>query len=157
MSADLWEPIIGIGTVIIVILTLVLVIGKKECVRYLRTISRWIRKRITTSRSPTTLNIPQPPPVYASAFPAPAIPLNALHGKLAKHIMGNGRKLLAFRTPRNTYLVEYHRPGELVKSIETPNAEAANMQWREWFLDWKGQPAAFGGSSGTGLNGDLPF
>src|SRR5690348_14369196 len=138
MGADLWEPIIGIGTVIIVILTLVLVIGRDECVGYLKISGRWMKGRFAGGRSPTTLKIPHQPPLYSAAFPAQAVPLDALHWKLARYIMGNGRKLLAFHTTRNTYLVEYHRSGEPIRCVETPDANVAKMRWHEWFLDWKG-------------------
>lgn len=157
MTSDLWDPIIGIGTVTLVILTVVLVIGKDLSINYLRGFGRSIKKLLTIDQPSTTLTIPAPPPVYAPAFPEPPIPLDALHGRLAKYIIGNGRKLLAFHTTRGGYLVEYHRLGELVTSIETPNAETANMRWREWYLDWKSQPTGFGGTFGTGLDGELPF
>lgn len=157
MSADLWEPIIGVGTVLLVILTTVLIVGKDACVNYLKKLGRRIKNRLTVDRSSAVLSIPAPRASYTPAFPHQAVPTDTLHGELVKFVIGGGRKLLAYRTARGTHLVEYHRPNEHIRSIETSKPAEANERWREWYLDWKNQPCGFGGSFGSGLDDKQPF
>jgi len=39
----------------------------------------------------------------------------------------------------------------------TADYKEANERWHEWYKVWKQQPGAFGGSSGDGLDGTLPW
>ena len=69
-------------------------------------------------------------------------------------------QLLAYTTtrqgfPGTRFLVVRNRPNCEPQSLETSSQDVANAKWSEWYQEWKRQ--GFGGASGTGLLGELPF
>jgi hypothetical protein len=80
---------------------------------------------------------------------------------LKKHIMRGTEKLMAWEIIRvglpNCYFVEFTMRDKEPKSCITTSHKEANEQWHEWYTEWKQQPGSFGGSSGTGLDGTLPW
>jgi hypothetical protein len=82
------------------------------------------------------------------------------HRQIASYIMCGPDQLLAYRTTREgmsgtRFLVVRMRPSGDPQSVETPDREAANFKWNEWYQEWKQR--GFGGTSGNGLDGMPPF
>jgi hypothetical protein len=103
-----------------------------------------------------TLEIPSPPPVVT----LPTGNSDGVTKTIAKYIMYGQDQLLAYRTtregfPGTRFLVVRNRPNQQPQSCETPNCDEANARWNEWYQEWKKK--GFGGASGTGLLGELPF
>jgi hypothetical protein len=80
---------------------------------------------------------------------------------LVKRIMRGTEKLMAWEILRegfpNVYFVEFSIRNLEPHSCVTRDYKVANERWHEWFKQWKQQPAAFGGTSGDGLDGTLPW
>jgi hypothetical protein len=79
---------------------------------------------------------------------------------IVRYVTNGPEQLLAYTTTRKTlsgsrYLVIRVRPGRDPHTIETSDRNAANAQWKEWYMEWEKQ--GFGGASGTGLDGTPPF
>lgn len=136
--------------------------------KYLKMAWYWMTKQaahVRTDRTPAVLGIPQPTPSRVPIFPEAAMPLHTLdgvHKELVKFIFRGSERLMASRVTRDgfpgiNYLVEWQRPNQNPKSMQTPNRAQANDQWLSWYQEWKKQPGAFGGASGTGLDGMPPF
>lgn len=80
---------------------------------------------------------------------------------LIKRIMRGTEKLMAWEVisvgfPKS-YFVEFTMRGMEPKAYITADYKEANERWHEWYKVWKQQPGAFGGSSGDGLDGTLPW
>jgi predicted nucleotide-binding protein len=94
-------------------------------------------------------------------------PVNVANAKeeankiLVKHIMRGTDRLLAYEIVRDgfpkVYLVEFTMRNKEPKSCSSEDYKVANVQWHEWYKEWKQQPGGFGGSSGTGLDGIPPW
>jgi hypothetical protein len=80
---------------------------------------------------------------------------------LVKRIMRGTEKLMAWEIVREglpkAYFVEFAIRNLEPKSCVTAEYKMANEQWHEWYKQWKLQPGAFGGASGDGLDGTLPW
>jgi hypothetical protein len=104
-------------------------------------------------------------PLPAQVFPTlpVAFPLNGGDGMsrtIIRYIMCGQDQLLAYTTtreklPGNRFLVVRTHPDKEPQSYETPDRDAANARWNEWYQEWKKR--GFGGTSGNGLDGGLPF
>lgn len=97
-------------------------------------------------------------PLSVSGFPESGE--DGTHREIMRHIMCGQDQLLSYTTTRDgfpgtRFLVVRARPSQPPQSVETPDREAANAKWVEWYLEWKKQ--GFGGASGTGLDGAPPF
>lgn len=123
--------------------------------------------------APAPDKILQPPP---TEFPAP-IPVkpvssvrplanvissvNGVNKVLIKYIMRGAERLMAYEIVKEGfptgYLVEFAMRDKEPKSCANADYRVANAQWHEWYKEWKQQPGGFGGSSGTGLDGTLPW
>lgn len=136
--------------------------------RYLKIVWRWTLRQaahLRVSRAPAALAIPKTPPTRVPVFPDPALPLHTpdgVHKELVKYIFSGQTRLMAYRVTRDgfsgdSYLVEWQRPNQNPKSMQTRNRAQANDQWLNWYQEWKRQPGSFGGASGTGLDGTPPF
>jgi hypothetical protein len=80
---------------------------------------------------------------------------------LKKRIMRGTEKLMAWEIVRaglpNCYFVEFAMRDRDPQAHITADYKEANVRWHEWYKVWKQQPGAFGGSSGDGLDGTLPW
>jgi hypothetical protein len=121
----------------------------------------WLRNqvlRLKPDRTLVTLGIPPAPPPTT----LPATTVDGVSKVCVMNIMFGANRLLAYEVtskgiPGTRFLVERHLPNQQPKYRLTPNREEANAQWHKWYQEWKAQPGAFGGASGTGLNGRLPW
>lgn len=166
MPADVWTITGTIAAVLVALLALVDFLDKRR--NYLKKLWRWALeygRRLTINHGPIELELPKQEARYAATFPARAIPLHSsdgMHKELLKYIMRGEERLIAYRTTREgltgvSYLVEWQRPGQTPKSVQTPHRAQANDQWLTWYREWKNQPGGFGGSFGSGLDGAPPF
>lgn len=113
------------------------------------------------SRARNEFSIENPVPSFPALFAA--FPLNGEDGvsrKIVRFIMCGQDQLLAYATTRENlpgtrFLVVRARPNLEPQSLQTPDRDAANAKWNEWYREWKG--TGFGGASGNGLNGAAPF
>jgi hypothetical protein len=108
-------------------------------------------------------------PFSHAAKPAPPLPdvaglLNtgpSASKPLIKRIMRGTEKLMAWEVIRagfpKCYFVEFTMRGMELKAYITTDYKEANERWHEWYKVWKQQPGGFGGSSGDGLDGTLPW
>jgi hypothetical protein len=101
----------------------------------------------------------------------PALPLPDVAGlvntgpstskPLIKRIMRGTEKLMAWEVVRvgfpKCYFVEFTMRGMEPQAYISADYKEANERWHEWYKVWKQQPGAFGGSSGDGLDGTLPW
>ena len=55
------------------------------------------------------------------------------------------------------YFVEFAIRKLEPQSYATADYRVANEKWHEWYKQWKQQPGGFGGASGDGLDGTLPW
>jgi hypothetical protein len=80
---------------------------------------------------------------------------------LVKRIMRGTEKLMAWEIVRdgfpNAFFVEFSIRNLEPKSCVTSDHRVANGEWHEWYKEWKQQPGGFGGASGDGLDGTLPW
>jgi len=80
---------------------------------------------------------------------------------LVRYIMRGEERLMAYKVTRPGitpwFIVERIIPGQEPRLCETLDFREANAQWHEWYKEWEGQPGAFGGSFGNGLDGKLPW
>lgn len=98
-----------------------------------------------------------------SAALSEAFPLDGKDGTkrtVARYIICGKDQLFAYRTIRDglkgeRFLVVRQRPDQEPQSFESPDRDAANVKWNEWYQEWKKK--GFGGASGTGLGGEPPF
>lgn len=93
-----------------------------------------------------------------------AVPVKTHDGAnktLVKRIMRGPEKLMAWEITREGfpkgYLVEFTIRNQEPKSRATADYKVANEQWHEWYKEWKQQPGGFGGASGDGIDGTLPW
>ncbi|MGB9467541.1 MAG: hypothetical protein WBR10_20700 [Candidatus Acidiferrum sp.] len=108
-------------------------------------------------------------PFSHAAKPAPLLPDVAglvntgpsPNKRLIKNIMRGTEKLMAWEIIRagfpKCYFVEFVMRDKEPQAYITVDYKEANEQWHEWYKVWKQQPGSFGGSSGTGLDGTLPW
>jgi hypothetical protein len=108
-------------------------------------------------------------PFSHAAKPAPPLPDVAslvntgpsANKHLIKRIMRGTDKLMAWEVIRagfpKSYFVEFTLRGVEPKAYITADYKEANEYWHECYKMWKQQPGAFGGSSGDGLDGTLPW
>jgi hypothetical protein len=80
---------------------------------------------------------------------------------LVKHIMRGKEHLMAYEIIKEGfpkgYQVEFVMRDKEPKSCSSADYRVANERWHEWYKEWKQQPGGFGGASGTGLDGALPW
>jgi len=110
--------------------------------------------QLKPDQTPVQLKIPPgPPPTTADGVSKVCV----------MYIMAGRDRLLAYEVTRKgfpgaRFLVERHRPNQQGPQYkDTPSRDEANAQWREWYEEWKAKPGGFGGASGKGLFGDLPW
>jgi hypothetical protein len=115
----------------------------------------WDRARNELSIEKPETSSPRP---NHPAFPTDGA--DGTHRKTVRFIMRGTDQLLAYETTRDglpdtRFLVVRNRPEQLPQSVETPDRATANAKWSEWYQEWKKE--GFGGASGNGLDGGLPF
>lgn len=92
---------------------------------------------------------------------APAAASQQDQGKLVRYIAyGTSQYLRAYEVTIEgsvKYRVERKLPRKEPESLVTTDRDQANIRWHHWYQEWEKQPGSFGGSSGTGLDGKLPW
>jgi hypothetical protein len=111
------------------------------------------------TRPPLGPAVPATPPQDPTA---PTTDAEGMTKKLVMHVMRGKEKLLAYEVSREgltgmCYLVERHFRDRDPASKTTASSDDANAQWLKWYREWKDSPGGFGGSFGTGLDGQPPF
>lgn len=80
---------------------------------------------------------------------------------LVKRIMRGTEKLIAWEIVRENlpkcYFVEFSLRDLEPDACISADFKVANERWHEWYKQWKQQPGGFGGASGDGLDGSLPW
>lgn len=150
----LWSAIAGIVVCFVVVLDFSI-----NRWGYIKRVAQWLwsgAKRIRPDSSAVELEI--------SATPLSVTLPTGISDGVTKicvmYIMCGGDQLLAYTTtregfPGTRFLVVRIRPNQQPQSCDTPNRAEANGKWNEWYREWKTK--GFGGASGTGLLGTLPF
>jgi hypothetical protein len=81
--------------------------------------------------------------------------------QLIRRIMRGTEKLMAWEIIReglpNVFFVEFTVRNLEPDSCVSADYKVASAQWHEWYKLWKQQPGGFGGASGDGLDGTLPW
>ena len=105
----------------------------------------------------STIDMPPPLPDAAGLINTGPGP----NKRLIKRIMRGSEKLIAWEIIReelpNVFFVEFTVRNLESDSCITADYKVANSQWHEWYKLWKQQPGGFGGASGDGLDGTLPW
>jgi hypothetical protein len=81
--------------------------------------------------------------------------------RLIKRIMRGTEKLMAWEIIREelpkVFFVEFTVRNLEPDSCVTADYKVANSQWHQWYKLWNQQSGGFGGASGDGLDGTLPW
>ncbi len=152
----LWAAILGIVASLLVSVDLLL-----KRWGYIGKLVRWFRKLLMRLIPDDTFTEVQLP-LATSAAALSSTTAEGVTKTLRRYIMRGRESLFAYEITREgftgtQFLVERIIPDQNPKSTETSNRDEANLQWHKWYKEWEGQPGSFGGASGTGLDGNLPW
>jgi hypothetical protein len=118
----------------------------------------WLEAHVHLVQGTTAIKTAPPPLPDAASLVNTSPGPNKL---LVKRIMRGTEKLMAWEIVRdgfpNAYFVEFSIRNLEPKSCVTADYKVANGEWHEWYKEWKKQPGGFGGASGDGLDGTLPW
>jgi hypothetical protein len=100
----------------------------------------------------------EPPPGDPAAFPVNGT--DGVSRAIVRYILRGQDQLLAYTTtreklPGTRFLVVRMHPDREPQSLETPDRDAANAKWNDWYQEWKRK--GFGGASGNGLDCAPPY
>jgi hypothetical protein len=117
----------------------------------------WHEAHVHLIRGTTPIKLTPPLPDASALVNTPPGP----NKRLVKRIMRGPDKLMAWEILRGEfprgYFVEFAVRNLEPKSGISLDYRVANEQWHEWYKEWKQQPGGFGGASGDGLFGELPW
>jgi hypothetical protein len=162
MSTDTINRLIAAGAIAgILLLVLALVDFLINRWKYFRMFGSWASKQVSRLKidpTPVTLRIPPGVP----SITLPATTADGVSKVCVMYVMSGPDRLLAYEVtrkgfPGTRFLVERHLPKQQPRYCDTPNRDEANAQWSKWYDEWRAKPSGFGGASGAGLSGKLPW